>query len=171
MVETWSKRSYFFLRPKHDKVIQNPGGQVPDTSPERGARYNIIYSPPQDHISISMFIHEESPKRMVFASSFQGILCKSRGSQPIIPKIGYVRGIGSFELKIKYSDHPTNFDLPTTPISKLSRNFTKLENRSPSFHSKLDVSALQNLRNSKARKFCPRRYPKSPRSLSNSNAR
>ena len=108
---------------------------------------------------------------MVFASSFQGIVCKSRGSQPIIPKIWYVRGIGSFELKIKYFDHPTNFDLPTTPISKLSRNFTKLENRSLSFHSKLDVSALQNLRNSKARKFCPRRYPKSPRSLSNSNAR
>ena len=107
---------------------------------------------------------------MVFASSFQGIVCKSRGSQPIMPKIGYVRGIGSFELKIKYFDHPTNFDLPTTPISKLSRNFTKLENRSLSFHSKLDVSALQNFRNSKARKFCPRRYPKSPRSLSNSNS-
>ena len=108
---------------------------------------------------------------MVFASSFQGIVCKSRGSQPIMPKIGYARDIGSFELKIKYFDHPTNFDLPTTPISKLPRIFTKLEDRSLSFHSKVDVSALQNSRNSKTRKFCPRRYPKSPRSLSNSNSR
>ena len=108
---------------------------------------------------------------MVFASSFQGIVCKSRGSQPIMSKIGYARDIGSFELKIKYFDHPTNFDLPTTPISKLPRIFTKLEDRSLSFHSKVDVSALQNSRNSNTRKFCSRRYPKSPRSLSNSNSR
>ena len=108
---------------------------------------------------------------MVFASCFQGIVCTSCGSQPIVPKIGYVRGIGSIELKINYIGHPTNFCLPTIPFSKLSRNFQKLENRPLSSHSKLDVKALQSSRNSKNRKLCPRRYPKSPRSLSNSNWR